>query len=169
MPHEGGNPHFTNEQLMDRGTLIRILKSVLFRHQDLLSCSYTVQESMGQNTKLLCDSLAAPGLPAALARWTCTCSPAPCTWMRCPSQRPLSHMMSDVCREPAADWQTWLYWRALQDTWQSPLNTYIWLCPGPPGSSADVCLCLLKGTLHTGISSQTLHQSSLKVNAQTTA
>lgn len=44
---------------------------------------------------------------------------------------------------------------------------YIQLCPGPPGSSADVCVCLLKGMMHSAISSQTVHQSSLK--AQTTA
>lgn len=138
---ECSNPHFTDEQLMDRVTRIWILKSAPFRHLDLLSCSYTAQESRGQNTELLCDSLAALGLPAALARWTCTCSSAPRARMHCPSQRPLSHMMSHACREPAADWQTWLYWRTLQDIWWGALKTYIQLCPGPPGSSADACAC----------------------------
>jgi len=54
---------------------------------------------MDQNTKLLCGFLAAPGLPAALARQICMPSPAPCAWMHCPSQPP-SHLMSDACREP---------------------------------------------------------------------
>lgn len=68
---ERSNPHFANEQLMDRRTRIQILKPARFMQLDLPSWSDAVQESTSQNTKGLCVSLAAPGLPAAL------CSPAP--------------------------------------------------------------------------------------------
>lgn len=137
-------PHFTT----NGGKRLQYGFSNKHNLADLLSCSSTVQEGMGQNTKLLCDSLAAPGVQQF--------------WQGEPAHPPQhphldampvpAALVSDACKEPAADWKMELDWTESQERWWSALNLYVQLYPGP---SVHVCLCLLKGMMNPGVSSQT--------------
>lgn len=150
---------------MDRGTRIQTLKAARFMQLHLPRWSDTVQESTRQKTKISLRLLVC----SKGCQQLCPRSPAPALGCAARPSGPLSHTGSDACGEPAADWHTCPHQSGLRDIGRSASNMYIQLCPGCPSSFADVCLWLLQGVQHTGVSSPTPHQSLLKASAQTKA
>lgn len=84
----------------------------------------TIQEGMGQNTKLLCDLWLLQGYSSS-DKVNLRMPPITLIWMQCLSQLPLPHLFSDACKEPAADWKM----LRNSNTGWSALNLYIQFYP----------------------------------------